>query len=142
MMTTTVLYGLLLLIVSVFLTFSSSSPFHVKRALLFYFQSFHTSFVEFHVLVFTTNVYKYWIATWYLMPSEGAPIQKINHIESSFCGLCKAVRNAIADSPTGRSLQSLYIAPTYICWVQIFALLFIQNRRMQHIHLCSLVCYH
>lgn len=58
------------------------------------------------------------------MPSEGAPIQKINHIESSFCGLCKAVRNAIADSPTGRSLQSLYIAPTYICWVQIFALLF------------------
>lgn len=58
------------------------------------------------------------------MPSEGAPIQKINHIESSFLGLCKAVRNAIADSPTGRSLQSLYIAPTYICWVQIFALLF------------------
>ena len=92
--------------------------------LLFYFQSFHTSFVEFHVLVFTTNVHKYWIATWYLMPSEGAPIQKINHIESSFWGLCKAVRNAIADSPTGRSLQSLYIAPPYICWVQIFALLF------------------
>lgn len=58
------------------------------------------------------------------MPSEGAPIQKINHIESSFWGLCKAVRNAIADSPTGRSLQSLYIAPPYICWVQIFALLF------------------
>lgn len=62
------------------------------------------------------------------MPSEGAPIQKINHIESSFLGLCKAVRNAIADSPTGRSLQSLYIAPTYICWVQIFALLFTQNQ--------------
>ena len=92
--------------------------------LLFYFQSFHTSFVEFHVLVFTTKVYKYWIATWYLMPSECAPIQKINHIESSFLGLCKAVRNAIADSPTGRSLQSLYMAPAYICWVQIFALLF------------------
>lgn len=61
------------------------------------------------------------------MPSEGAPIQKINHIESSFWGLCKAVRNAIADSPTGRSLQSLYIAPPYICWVQIFALLFYEN---------------
>lgn len=58
------------------------------------------------------------------MPSEGAPIQKINHIESPFWGLCKAVRNAIADSPTGRSLQSLYMALAYICWVQIFALLF------------------
>ena len=27
--------------------------------LLFYFQSFHTSSVEFHILVFTTKVYKY-----------------------------------------------------------------------------------
>lgn len=29
------------------------------KALLFYFQSFHASSVEFHILVFTTKVYKY-----------------------------------------------------------------------------------
>ena len=109
-----------------FVKYCLPTVFNTPCLLLFYFQSFHTSFAEFHVLVFTTNVYKYWIATWYLMPSEGAPIQKINHIESSFLGLCKAVRNAIADSPTGRSLQSLYMAPAYICLVQIFALLFPQ----------------
>ena len=86
----------------------SSKRFALQSILLlFYFQSFHASSVEFHILVFTTKVYKYWIATWYLMSSESEPIQKINHIESSFFGLCKAVRNAIADSPTGRSLQSL-----------------------------------
>lgn len=125
----------------VILSASDLSTCFIKNPLLFYFQSFHTSFVEFHVLVFTTNVYKYWIATWYLMPSEGAPIQKINHIESSFWGLCKAVRNAIADSPTGRSLQSLYIAPTYICLVQIFALLFYDSFTGS-IEACCLIALH
>ena len=75
------------------------------------------------------------------MPSEGAPIQKINHIESSFLGLCKAVRNAIADSPTGRSLQSLYMAPAYICWVQIFALLFYDSFTGS-IEACCLIALH
>ena len=57
---------------------------------------------------------------------SSAPIQKIYHV-LSLNGLFFAEENAVADSPTGKSLQSLYIALPYICWVQIFLLFHIEN---------------
>ena len=45
----------------------------------------------------------------------------------SLNGLFFAEENAVADSPAGKSLQSLYIALPYICWVQIFLLFHIEN---------------
>ena len=75
--------------------------------------------VPLYVLLDTTDGLLTLIAIWVFILS--ALIQKIYHVLSPD-GLFFAEENAVADSPAGKSLQSLYMALSYICWVQIFLL--------------------